>query len=312
MPISVIVNPASRGGWVSRNWLELEAMLRRELGDVTVHRTERPGHGRMLAKQAVDAGATTLVSFGGDGTHSEVVSGIVDAGDAGKNVTLGILHAGTGGDFRKLLLASEDLAASCRVIVEKEASPIDAGEVTFEAHSGAPETRVFLNIASLGMGGLVDQYVAGQSKKLPGKANYFLASVRAFFGYTPATVDVDVDGKRMGSFTISNLCVCNGQYAGGGMHFAPNARLADGLFDVVVLEHAPLAKSLGVAKGLYDGSHVRSPLVHVTQGKHVVVAPTTPARAWMDIDGEAPGFAPAEFKVLPKALRVHGVRPEFR
>jgi diacylglycerol kinase family enzyme len=31
----------------------------------------------------------------------------------------------------------------------------------------------------------------------------------------------------------------------------------------------------------------------------------------MDIDGEAPGIAPASFQVRQKALRVHGVRPEF-
>jgi diacylglycerol kinase family enzyme len=33
--------------------------------------------------------------------------------------------------------------------------------------------------------------------------------------------------------------------------------------------------------------------------------------AWMDIDGEAPGVGPAEFRIHAGALRVIGIAPEF-
>ena len=120
-----------------------------------------------------------------------------------------------------------------------------------------------------------------------------------------------MDGSNLGVFRVSSVAVCNGRYFGSGMCVAPEARLNDGLFDVVVIEHAPLLESVGVLRGLYDGSHVRSSLVHTARGAQVRITPTTPARAYMDIDGEAPGIAPASFQVRAGALRVHGVRPEF-
>jgi diacylglycerol kinase (ATP) len=319
MRVVVIANPASRGGWVRREAPNLERQITAELGrghgasgelgPVEFAYTERAGDGTRLAKKAIEAGATTLVSLGGDGTHREVASGLLELG-AGDRVGLGILNAGTGGDFRKLLEGGSSIATGCETIRTKPAAAVDAGIVTFAHDNGRRESMHFLNIASLGMGGLVDRHVARSSKVLGGKATYLAASLRAFFEYTPATVKVEIDGRDEGTYRISNICVCNGQFAGGGMHFAPQARLADGEFDVIILEDAPLGPALLVAKGLYDGSHLRSPTVHSKRGKHVVITPTTEARAYMDIDGEAPGVAPAEFTLLPKALRVHGVRPD--
>ena len=34
-------------------------------------------------------------------------------------------------------------------------------------------------------------------------------------------------------------------------------------------------------------------------------------RAWLDINGEAPGAAPAEFRILPAALQLIGLKSEF-
>ena len=78
------------------------------------------GDGSRRAQQAIDEGATTLVSFGGDGTHSEVADGIVRSG-RGAEVSLGILHAGTGGDFRKMLQRSDELEGACDVIRNSKA-----------------------------------------------------------------------------------------------------------------------------------------------------------------------------------------------
>lgn len=309
MATVVIANPASRSGWVGKHAPELERRLRAVIGDVRFAYTKGPGDGARLAGEAIDQGVTTLASLGGDGTHSDVASGILSR-SAGGAVSLGILHAGTGGDFRKLLVRSDSLEASASLLRDTPAAEIDAGEVHFTRDDGTREKRYFLNIASLGMGGLVDRHVARSSGRLGGKATYFVASLRAFFEYDPAVVELEIDGRNEGTFRISNLCVCNGQFAGGGMHFAPHARLADGQFDVIVLEHAPIGPSLAVAKGLYDGSHLRSPLVHEKRGAHIRVTPKTSARAFMDIDGEAPGVTPAEFRLLPRALRVHGLRQD--
>ena len=307
----VIANPHGRGGWVGLHWKELTASIRGVLGDeIRFLQTECVGDGKRQAQRAIDEGATTLVSFGGDGTHSEVADGIVRSG-RGAQVTLGILHAGTGGDFRKMLERSEEIETAAEVIRDRPATTIDCGWVEYESDEGGREGRHFLNIASLGIGGLVDRFVNESKHRLRGAPAYALATLRANNVYKPAEVRLDVDGETVGVFDISNICVCNGRWAGGGMKFAPEARLGDGLFDVIVIEAASTLRSLPVMRGLYNGTHVKSKLVHVVQAREVVVTPQRHT-AYMDIDGEAPGIAPASFEIRPGALRVHGVKPHIR
>jgi YegS/Rv2252/BmrU family lipid kinase len=305
----VIANPAARGGWVKKNWADLERRIRGGLGPVRFAKTATAGDAARLAAGAAGDGFETVVSYGGDGTHGEVVHGLMQAPEA-RRPALGVLHAGTGGDFRKLIVDGHDLDAACRTIAREPAMPIDVGFASYEDDDGAPASRHFINLASLGMSGLIDRYVNESGKKLGGTVSFALATVRAQLTYEPPRVHLEVDGKIIGDYEVSVVCVANGRYAGGGMMFAPHARLADGLFDVVIIEAAPLRRALPMGLGLYSGRHLRSSLVHQVRGREVRVSPLNGRRAYMDIDGEAPGFAPATFRALPGALRLRGARRE--
>ena len=78
----------------------------------------------------------------------------------------------------------------------------------------------------------------------------------------------------------------------------------------VSLRATSTLRGLPVMAGLYKGTHVRSPIVSTYRGKRVEVEMLANT-AWMDIDGEAPGVGPAEFRIHEGALRVIGVGPEF-
>ena len=305
----VIANPMARHGFVGENWAELSARIRGALGPVDLQLTESRGDGLLKGKQAVENGARTVVSFGGDGTHSEVVDGIMQS-ELNKEVSLGILHAGTGGDFRRMIPGAEELESACAVIREKPAVPMDIGWVQYVHDEGHTASRFFLNITSMGMGGLVDRHVAASKSKSSGKAKYFKAVLRANMEYKPARIRLLIDGKDEGEHDISNICVCNGRWAGGSMLFAPEARVSDGMFDIVLIRATSTLRGLPVMAGLYKGTHVRSPLVSTYRGQHVQVE-MVKNTAWMDIDGEAPGVGPAEFRIQEHALRVIGIGAEF-
>ena len=305
----VIANPMARHGFVGENWPELSARIRDALGPVDLQLTASRGDGLRIGKEAMAAGARTVISFGGDGTHSEIVDAIMQS-ELNKEVTMGILHAGTGGDFRRMIPGAEELQSACKVVREKPAVPIDIGWVQYVHDDGHTESRYFLNITSMGMGGLVDRHVAASKSKSSGKAKYFKAVLRANMQYKPARIRLRIDGKDEGEHEISNVCVCNGRWAGGGMMFAPNAHLADGMFDVISFRATSTLRGLPVMAGLYKGTHVRSPLVSTYRGRHVEVD-VIENTAWMDIDGEAPGVGPAEFRLHDRALRVIGIGAEF-
>ena len=90
------------------------------------------------------------------------------------------------------------------------------------------------------------------------------------------------------------------------MMFAPGARIADGLLDVILIRATSTVRGLPVLARLYRGTHVRSPLVRTYRGRQVEVF-VLHRTAWMDVDGEPLGVGPAEFRVLPGALRVIGI-----
>src|SRR5260370_13771249 len=96
----VIVNPASADGATRDAWPKIASDLRTHFGAFSVAFTEAAGHGRQLATEAAKQGVKLIIACGGDGTISEVVNGILEAG---KETELAVLPDGTGGDFLRSL-----------------------------------------------------------------------------------------------------------------------------------------------------------------------------------------------------------------
>ncbi len=304
----VVVNSAAAGGRVGREWREIALDLTRALGDVHFVLSRAPGHCIELASEAVEQGARTILSLGGDGTHNEVVNGILRSQKKLGSIRMGVLPAGTGGDFRRLLEHNASVGEAARALPTAAEAPIDVGLIRFVTDDGRPAERYFVNIASLGVSGLIDRAVNRSSKRLGGKLTFLLATLQTLPSFKPPKVRLSIDDELVGDFRISTIAVCNGRFAGGSMNFAPTARLGDGLFDVTVLSHAPLLRSIPETPKLYDGSIVDSVLSDCYQGRTVKVEPLDERKSYVDIDGEAPGVAPAEFELIPHAIRLLGAR----
>jgi YegS/Rv2252/BmrU family lipid kinase len=296
---------------VGQQWAALSARITAALGPVRLLRTERAGHGIQLARQAVQEGATELLSMGGDGTHNEVVNGILQAAPPPGAVGLGILPAGTGGDFRRVLAHASTFDDALSHLPSAACHPIDLGLCRYTDDQGAPGQRWFVNIASCGISGLVCRIANASSKRLGGKLTFYLSTLRAMAAYRAARVQVTLDGKDLGEHEITSLQACNARFAGGGMMFAPDALLDDGQLDLVILQDPGVVRTLLMSDSIYKGRHVRLPHVQVHRGRQIEVQPLHADRpAWVDIDGEAPGLAPVRFEVVPGAIRLWGARPE--
>ena len=129
-----------------------------------------------------------------------------------------------------------------------------------------------------------------------------LASARALVGWSDPSVRWRVDGGDWAEERITALSVCNGRFFGGGMLVAPDARMDDGVFDVVVWSGFGIVDFVAKKRMLYDGTHVRLPNTRVLRARTVEVEPVRDARVRLDVDGEAPGTLPARFEILPGAL----------
>lgn len=303
----LIINPQSQNGALGRKWPHLSGKIRRELGSFEELRTSGPGDATTLARRAIDDGAERVVAVGGDGTINEVVNGFFDD-DALRNpdVVFGVIPSGTGGDFRKTLRVPNDPVEAARVLAAGHTRRIDMGKLEYTTDDGDGAVRMFINIASLGLSGLVDEYINRSNKRLGGKLSFMLATVRASLNYQNQRVHLEFDGDPHDAVDVSvnTVAVANGRYFGGGMFIAPDAELDDGFFDVVVIGDFGLLEMSLKSRRLYKGTHLSLDKVSHRRARAVRAEPIGDLDVRLDVDGEAPGRLPATFSIVPDALTI--------
>jgi YegS/Rv2252/BmrU family lipid kinase len=302
----VIVNPRSAGGKTEKRWPLFREIIHEAYGPFDARFTDAPGSATRLAREALGAGAELVVAMGGDGTINEVVNGFYDGARAiAPNAAFGVLPAGTGGDFIKTLGTPREVREAALELKRATPRPIDLGRLRFIGHDGAPAVRHFINIASFGISGLVDQYVNDSSKALGGTVSFAMATLRAGLKYKNASVRITLDAEPAKEGRIYNVAVANGRYFGGGMKVAPNAALDDGLFDVVTLGDFTFADLLLRGLDIYSGKHLSNPKVTVHRARRVeATVDGEGAAVLLDVDGEQPGRLPASFEMVPGGLKV--------
>ena len=305
MTTVILVNPSAAAGRVGKQRPKLRQAIESVIGPCRFLETTRPGHAPQLVHEAIESGATRLLSLGGDGTHHEVVNGIMAHPD-GEGVTFGILPVGTGGDLKRTL-GAHSLPDALRAVVEEPVRTVDVGHARFFDDHGHPTERWFINIASCGISGLVDRLVNSTSKRLGGKVSFFLGTVRALGRYRATLVEVIADGRSLGQHEAMMVLVGNGCFAGGGMQFCPDAQLDDGLLDLLIVPAVPLLPSLLRTRHLYQGTLASVDGVLSARATWVTVRPLTEtAPLWLDLDGESPGSAPVTFSARPRRLQLAG------
>ncbi len=301
----LVVNPRSAGGWTGRHFERIARAVRSAVGEFDSAFTAASGDGTRLARQAVAAGAKLIVAVGGDGTANEVVDGIASSPpprDPG--VVFGFIPRGTGGDLRRTLGIPLDLDDVARVLAGGRQLVCDLGRVECSGPDGKPTTRHFVNVAGFGIDGVIVREVNRGSKLGGGKLSFTIAAGKALLSWSDLPVRWRADGGPWQEQRITSLSVCNGRYFGGGMMVAPDARIDDGLFDVVVWSGLGLLDFITKRRMLYDGTHVKLPNTRVLRARTLEAEPLGGASLLLDVDGEQPGTLPVRISALPGALRV--------
>jgi diacylglycerol kinase (ATP) len=301
----LIVNPASAAGRTGRHFDSIARAVRSAVGDFECAFTRERGDGHRLAREALAAGGKLLVAVGGDGTASEVIDGMVHAGGGqGPEAVFGYIPRGTGGDLRRTVGLDGDVNGAARALASRNVAVLDLGRIELLGYDGSRQVRHFANVAGMGVSGVVSRSV-NRGLRLPsGKLAFMLASARALVGWSDRPVRWRADGGPWNEERITALSVCNGRFFGGGMMVAPDARMDDGLFDVVIWKGFGLGDFVVKRPMLYDGTHLRLPNTRVLRARTIEAEALDGADVPLDVDGEGPGTLPARFDVLPGALRI--------
>ena len=281
----------------------LVARVEATCGPAVVATTTAPGDATRLACTAVEQGFARILVAGGDGTTGEVVTGLLSATRLA-HPSLGLLPVGSGCDLARSLGLPRDLDAALEVIAAGHLRPLDAGRVELLDARGGRQVRYFANELSAGLSGDTVKCARGLSKTLGPRIGFLLGAVSAVLTHQPFEASLEVDGERVYEGPISLLVVANGCYFGAGMRVAPDARVDDGLFEVVLARGLPRHEILRWLPAFYLGRHGRHPQVSFHAARSVALIPKA-GDAVVEVDGEG-GFAlPLRITCLPGALRVH-------
>lgn len=298
----VIVNPTAGGGAAGREWSHAAGVLRSELGAFEVAFTKGPGDAGRIAEEEARSGRRLIITFGGDGTISEIAGGVLRSREP---VELGLLPQGTGADFLRSLGVPRRLAEAARVLRSGATRCVDAGKVTLTARDGQPHERFFVNSASFGLSGNVAEHANRGSKAWGGRLTFASSTLMKALEYEHPHVWLQIDDAPAIRLPVTSVCFTNGRFFGGGMKIAPDAALDDGRLDIVVIGKLSLWRVVTRTPLLYLGAHLGLPEVkHRLAHRARAWAVEEDRRILVEVDGESPGVLPACFEICPGALRV--------
>ena len=291
--VRIIVNPISGHGQDPHFVHDLVRHVSLRGFPVDVCRTGGRGHAARMAREVPDE-ARCVVSIGGDGTHSEVLSGL-----AGRPVPVCVVPSGTENVLAKTFGVSSALRETVRLIQQGRPISLDLG---------LAGDRPFVMFSGIGFDAEVTRDVHEKRNGPILRAAYYGPTVRRWWTYGFPPITVAVDGRVLCD-DAGMVFVCNTPLYADGLRLGALAVGDDGLLDVVCFRTRSRWHMLWHYVRARLGRHLDHPLVAYGQGRAIDIdceERPLPVQA----DGDVAARTPLRFGIRPRAVRLL-VRPEW-
>ena len=286
------MNPISGTGGrpelAKRRIAQAEAALASRRVDGRVYLTEQPGHGPLLAREALADGASLVIAWGGDGTINEVASELVF-----RDVSFGVIPAGSGNGLARELKIPCDVERAFATAFAASERVIDAGEI---------EGKLFFNVAGIGLDAQVAHEFAVTGLTRRGFARYIEIASKHLFSFQPGQYRIVADGVATETRALV-IAIANGRQYGNGAVIAPDARIDDGKLEMIVVGERSALKALSQMPMLFSGRIAQVSGITMMPAREVTITSTSPMM--YHADGEpCEGRTSIHARIRPQALRV--------
>lgn len=243
-------------------------------------------------RQAAEKGGRVAVA-GGDGTVGLAVQEL-----ARTETALGIVAQGTANNFATALRLPQDLPSALRLLVEGEARPVDLGHVEVP---GKP-ARYFTESAGIGLFADALSLYGSKSNKNYLKAAWYLP--RLWLTARPRTLRLHIDNQVVTERAVL-LEAANSYRMSYALPLAPDAKVTDGLLDLVVLGDLHRRELIPYYRAIRAQLHRGLPKVEMHKARTVQIETRhkIPVHADDKVVGTT-GKAPVTVSCVPRALRV--------
>jgi YegS/Rv2252/BmrU family lipid kinase len=308
----VIYNPVAGSGRTHKYWPDIQNSLREANINFDAVATREPLDAITLAQQAQKK-YSTVIGIGGDGTIHEIVNGLMRASGEGETIPLGVIPLGNGDDFSKMIPPETpiggrpfDWQTAVNKIEKGQTHLFDVGQIIGDQPHPelGPGPHYFANSLDVGFGAQGAQNMLIIPKFFKGLAAYLAAIVVTLFNYPTLNLRIRLDDQEPFTQSSTMTAVMNGRCFGNGFWICPDARIDDGLFDLLISQEVGRLKIIRLVPKFMRGTHVDDPVLSMYRSKRVVIDTQVPIV--VETDGEVlyPSINHLEIEILHKRLRV--------
>lgn len=265
--------------------------------------TQYAGHAIKLAEEAIAKGASHIICIGGDGSLNEVINGVMYSGVddlTRQSLRVGLIPNGTGNDFARTQKITPNITLLKKYIDDDLFEEIDLGLVNFTNIKGQTDTRYFINITNVGMGGVIVQKLQKYSRWMGSFLTFQRAIISTLLNYEKPYLTVQADNLHYEG-EVMVFAIAKAKYFGGGLGIAIDAEPANGFFSLIIigkismLQYIKLLPKVRNCKRLYHSE--------IKYHKASVLNISATEKIPIDMDGEFIGYTPMHIKLIPAALK---------
>lgn len=197
---------------------------------------------------------------------------------------MAIIPTGTTNDFaRALKIPRGNPVAAAKVIGKKQMVKMDIGRARNDTY--------FINIAAAGSLTELTYSVPSQLKTTFGYLAYLAKGAELLPQVSKVPVKITHDeGVFDGEASMIFAAITNS--VGGFEQIAPDAKLDDGLFTLIIVKTANLLHLLSLIRLLLSGKHIYDKRIEYIKTSKIVIEPQSDKRMMINLDGEYGGDAP--------------------
>ena len=172
-----------------------------------------------VTRDAIGEGYSIVIACGGDGTVGEAAHGLI-----GSKVTLGIMPLGSANNVARMMHVPFDLEEAGKLLRLGEVRRVDVGKCNGE---------YFLETAGIGLDAALFPIMNQVDK---GEYTRLIDAVKTFFRFRPRRLTLVLDRRAVRVRALLVL-VANGPYWGYSVPLAPDAKVDDRKFDIIVFRN---------------------------------------------------------------------------
>ena len=254
--------------------------------------TPEPDSAKNEASRAAKAGFDLVIAAGGDGTINEVGNGLAPLK---KRPKVALIPTGTTNDLaRALKIPRGNPIKAAQVIGKNQLIHLDVGRAHGDTY--------FVNIAAAGTLTELTYNVPSQLKTMIGYLAYLVKGVELLPRVKTVPVKITHDqGVFEDEASMVFAAITNS--VGGFETIAPDAKLDDGNFTLIIVKTANLIDIANLVRKLIQGGkHIGDKRIEYIKTSKIVIEPQTDERMMINLDGEYGGDAPITLENLKNHL----------